>query len=269
MCQEHHKAFMERYGFLTRGVPVNIYAIADSDSLVDFGTYQQVLRNEIEYITITNPAEYGLRNVEGAILTGERHIVIDEARSHFKNSLGKTVHLNSDTSTKDHKDFDFVIDCTFCARDNINIERFEACVTYLLVGPTTTAVTIMDGPFPSIYPWNEEDGICSMSSAKYTPLAKCPTWEEAKEVLDTAKAGDIRERGGMMMESMAHFWPDAESIFDIIGWRLAIRAQPKSAADARLVDIVQTGENVLRVRAGKIDAVIHAEEQLWDIVNTQ
>jgi hypothetical protein len=34
------------------------------------------------------------------------------------------------------------------------------------------AVTIMDGPYPSLYPWDEENGICSLTSAKWTPIAK-------------------------------------------------------------------------------------------------
>src|SRR3954465_2108023 len=46
-CQEHYAEFMMRYGEFTRGVPVNVYAIAEHDSLMDFGTYVQVLRDEI------------------------------------------------------------------------------------------------------------------------------------------------------------------------------------------------------------------------------
>src|SRR3954468_24745718 len=42
-CQEHYAEIMTSYGEFTRGVPVNVYAIADHDSLLDFGTYAQVL----------------------------------------------------------------------------------------------------------------------------------------------------------------------------------------------------------------------------------
>jgi len=268
-CQEHHGAFMARYGGLTRSVPVNLYAIAEANSLVDFGTYQQVLRNEIEFITVYDPSEFGLKNVEGAILTGERHIVIDEARKYFTSVLSEVVHLGSDTSAESEQDFDYIIDCTFCSRDNINIDRFEACVTYILAGPTERAVTIMDGPFPSLYPWNEAEGLSSLTSAKYTPIAKCPTWQEANEVLQSADYQSLMDNGQTMFEQLCHYWPQASDMYEIISYRKAIRAMPKSAADARLVDIVQTGNNVLRVRAGKIDAVIHAEEQLWDMVNSQ
>jgi hypothetical protein len=35
---------------------------------------------------------------------------------------------------------------------------------------------------------------------------------------------------------------------------------PRSGSDARLVDVVRVGERALRIRAGKIDAILHAEQ---------
>ena len=78
-CQDHQAMFMERYGFLTRSVQVNIYAVAEHDSQVDFGTYCQVLRGEVEFVNVVKPSEFGLKGVEGALLTGERHILIHRA----------------------------------------------------------------------------------------------------------------------------------------------------------------------------------------------
>lgn len=259
LCQSHRKDFMERYGFLTRQVPVNIYAIAQDESLVDFGTYQKILREEIEYITLDDPEEFGLRNVEGAILTGERHIVISEARHYFEDSLKGIVQYNSNPKTLD---CDLIIDCTFCARDNVNVDRYEPCVTGIVSGRTDIAVTIMDGPFPSLYPWDEKIGFNSVTSALYTPMAKCDTWEEAKEIIDFTDERDIKERLREMYRQVWHYYPRARSDYDMVPmtYKLSIRAMPKSGADARLVDVVQTDDKTLRVRAGKIDAVLHAEE---------
>jgi hypothetical protein len=253
-CQEHHAAFMGRYGFLTRCVPVNLYAVAADESLVDFGTYCQILRGEIEFITCHDPREHGLANCEGAILTGERHIVIREARGFFEMALAEI------TTSAPDGDVDWEIDCTFCARDAENIDRYEPCITVLVEGPTGKAVTIMDGPFPSLYPWDEEQNLNSLTSARLTPLARCETWADANSVLESINAKEVAARATAMMDQLAHYWPSVRDLYSIVDHRLSIRAMPKSAADARLVDIVRTGERSLRVRAGKIDAVIHAEE---------
>lgn len=258
-CQEHFRGFMDAYGQLTRAVPTNLYAIAAHHSMLDFGTYLKVLRDEIPLIEVENPAEFGLCNVEGAIQIKERHMVIDAARSFFASELGDRVTLNAPKAALvDDPRWGLTIDCTFCANDAEGIDRYEPCLVVLLKGPTDKAVTIMDGPFPSLYPWNEEAGLCSLSSAKFTPFSKeCRTWEAARSILDELDADDIKWQGDQMLASMAEFYPAVRD-FEIADYRLSIRAMPLSAADSRLVDVVRVGKRALRIRAGKIDAILHA-----------
>ncbi len=256
---------MDRYGDFTHSVACNIYAIAEYDSLVDFGTYRQILADEIEVITIDRPAEFGLRNVEGAILTGERHVLSDELRDHFEKEMAHTVklRLGKEPGTVDDPRWDLTIDCTSCANDGLNVDRYEACLTLLLEGPTDRAVTIMDGQFPSLYPWDELQGLSSLTSAKWTPMARVPTWDEARAFLDGPAAADAIERHSWeMYDQMAHYYPRLMDDYRIVDCRLAIRAMPRSAADARLVDVIRVGERALRVRAGKLDAVFHAERAI-------
>ncbi|HEY5410270.1 MAG TPA: hypothetical protein VIJ94_06035 [Caulobacteraceae bacterium] len=156
--------------------------------------------------------------------------------------------------------YQLTIDCTFCAMDSEAIDRYEPCITVLLEGPTDRAVTIMDGPFPSLYPWNEQLGLNSLTSAKFTPLSKtCRSYDEAQHQLDTVTSDELAARMSDMLGQLAHFWPGVRDHYQIADFRLAVRAMPKSAADARLVDVVSIGEHAIRVRAGKIDAVFRAE----------
>jgi hypothetical protein len=259
-CQEHRERFMAVYGHLTHGVPVNLYAIAANDSLVDFGTYCQVLRGEIEFVTVDQPAEYGLQNVEGAILTGERHVVTAKARAHFGIALQDRVRFLTPPGKVDDARWDWTIDATFCANDSAGIDRYEPCLTVLMSGPVGKAVTVMDGPFGSLYPWDEEAGLSSLTSAKFTPFSKsCKTWAEARALLDSLTMAEVRTRTDEMVEQMRYFWPDIDA-YRVADHRLTIRAMPRSGADARLVDVVRVGERALRIRAGKIDAILHAEQ---------
>lgn len=270
-CLEHHIEFMREYGHLTRPVPVNIYAIAKGNSLVDFAQYTNTLRDEIEFLTVHNPAEFGLQNVEGAIMVGERHIVTDEARAHFESEFAASamgdVFLNTEPGTIDNKDWDWTIDCTFCANDSAGVDRYEPCLVVLMEGPTNKAVTIMDGPFPSLYPWNEEAGLCSLSSALWTPFSKeCRSWVDAHDILRRLTRDEIRTQCESMVASMAAFYPAIMDDYRIANHKLSIRAMPLSGADTRLVDVVKIGKRVLRVRAGKIDAIIHAERTIKDMI---
>ena len=266
LCQEHHQAFMDKYGGITHGVPVNIYAIAEDDSFLDFGTYKQVLQNELEFIEIHDPGEFGLKNVEGALLTGERHILVDWARSYFKEHLDTKI-VYGVGRPQDFPDYDLVLDCTFCSNDCAGVDRYEPCLVVLLKGPVERAVTIMDGPFPSLYPWNENLGLSSLSSAKYTPFSKSmKEWGEAVEFLKTIKKKELIQRGHEMLLSMAKFYPSIIQQYTVQDYRLSIRAMPKSAADTRFVEVVKVDDKLYRVRAGKIDAVFHAEKLILDLV---
>jgi hypothetical protein len=267
-CQDHAAEFMRRYGHMTRCVPTNIYAVADKDSLVDFGTYTQVLRGEIEFMTIHDPAEFGLQNVEGAILTGERYIQLDDFYEHFVSTLGAAIKTNTPPGDVDSREWDWTIDCTFCANDAENIDRYEPCITGILAELSPkVAVTIMDGPFPSVYPWGgDEVPRHSITSALLTPLSKtCRTWGEARAILDETPDDAMRKRVREMVEQMAHFWPGVKRA-EIKTPRASIRAMPRSGADARLVDIVRVGQRALRVRAGKIDAIMHAERVIKELI---
>lgn len=272
MCQDTHREFMESYGTLTRTIPINIYAVAADRSNVDWGGYKQVLRGEVDFIELERPEELGLRNLEGAMLTGERHIVIRAARAFFERELRGHVYFHVD-----HRDytaippgFDWTIDCTFCARDAERVDRYEVCVTGLLQmtepGGLGMAVTIMDGPFPSIYPWDQEGGFWSITSAKWTPIARAPTYAEARALLEQVSVDDAQKQVERMREQMREYWPYSWDLFRPAGELVRIRAMPLSGADARLVDVVRVGDRTLRIRAGKIDAVMFAERQVVPII---
>ncbi len=264
-CKEHYAEFMSVYGVFTNCVPINLYCIAAYDSLVDFGTYCHILRENVEFVTVARPEEFGLRNVEGAILTGERHIIVDDLREYFSNELRGHVSYGVSKDALQINPFNFTIDCTFCAYDEVNIDRFELCLTVLLSGPVDKAVTIMDGPFPSLYPWNEKDGLCSLTSAKFTPLGRYKTWDDANFHLLTCCSDEIVAQSENMIEQMGFFYPKIFS-YHVEGYRLAIRAMPRSGADARLVDVVRNGQTI-RIRAGKLDAVFHAERVIKSMIS--
>lgn len=258
-CQLHLPSFLAEYGRFTHHVKGdNLYAIAEGGSLVDFPQYVDTLRGEMEFDVVANPFAYGLHNVEGAIKTKERHIVTDDVKEHFESILDPFIEYGTTPKEVDSKDYDLTVDATFCAYDNAGVDRYEPCVVGLLEGCTDNAVTIMDGPFTSLYPWKESEGLSSLSSAKWTPVSKqCRTWGEANAMLESMDASDIMKQINGMRDDLTKYYPAVQhqKIADVM---LSVRAMPLSGADTRLVDIVDIGSRAVRIRAGKIDAVIHA-----------
>src|SRR5215469_10063231 len=255
-CQRHYVEFMQQYGDYTSGVEHNIYAIAERDSLVDLGTYVQILSAEIRLEVLRHPNEFGLKNVEGAILTDERHVLVDKLAIHFMHKLGDRIEFGIRPEVVDDQNWDLTIDCTGCAFDEVDVDRYEPCLTMLLEGPTDIAVTIMDGPFPSLYPWDEEKRLSSLTSAKWTPFGRFKTWHKAKSLLDGPNFSDFLEHHATEMWSqIAFYYPRVRDEYRPVHHCVAIRPMPASAADARLLDVRQTGHRVIRIRSGKLDAI--------------
>lgn len=264
--QANYRPFMDRYGDLTRGVPVNIYALAAVESLVDFGNYVETLTGEVDFVVIERPEEFGLKNVEGAVLTGERHILVNKVREYFTKALDGHVDFGADPGPVDSSNWDVTIDCTFCSLNREGVERYEPCVTYIFEGPYDKAVTIMDGQFPSFYPHYEPDTV-SLTSALYTPLARCKTTEEARAILDDTTPDDFHRRRDEMMALMSRYYPAFRDLYRYLDLNTAVRAMPGSGADSRILNITRA-ESHVRLRAGKIDAIFTAEEQVKNIVKS-
>ena len=257
-CQKHVPEFMEHYGDFTRSVSTNIYAIAENSSMVDYPQYVDTLNGEVPFDEI-DPSAFGLNHVEGAVLTQERHIITDAVKAYFEMALAGHITYRKAADNVCSPNYDLTVDATFCANDSAGIDRYEPCVVGLLKGPVDTAVTIMDGPFSSLYPWNEEKGLSSISSAKWTPFSKgCKTWEEAKYILDHLSPEEINNQAMGMFHDLNKYYPALGTEYTLADTMVSIRAMPLSGADTRLVDIVKIGGNAVRVRAGKIDAVVQA-----------
>jgi len=265
-CQAHAREFEEFYAPFIRKIPTNIYAIAANKSLVDFEQYVHTLKPEVPFEVIKKPSDYGLANVEGAILTEERHIVTDDVREFYRKELEGRITFGAKPKAVDDPAYDVTIDATFCAYDSRPIDRYEPCVVGLLEGSVDTAVTIMDGPFGSVYPWNPSRHLLSLSSARFTPYSKaCKTWEAANLILSQLSTSDKERRVRAMYDDVAHYYPPLRN-YNIVNILHSIRAMPLSGADTRLIDIVRVGETGIRIRAGKIDAVVEATQRIREMI---
>ncbi len=267
-CRRHQPEFLKTYGFLTRNVPICIYAIAETESLVDFAAYRRILDcNDLDYITIFDPAEYGLQRIEGAVLTGERHVVTRLARAHFERELDGHIVYGAPEAVLDDQRWDATIDATWCANSAVGVDRYEPCLTVLIEGPADRSTTIMDGRFSGVYLFDEDQKLSSLTSAELTPFSKlCKTYGEARTLLDGLSHGDLERRASAIMDQMANWWPAVKDLYRVVDFRTAIRAMPASGADSRLVDVAKVGERTIRVRSGKIDAIFEAERAVEELL---
>ena len=186
------KIFINEFKKFVSKPKKNIYLI-HKNSLVKFELYKKIF----EKLKI-NFKEINIKNIkflkdhkmyQGAIDTNEQVILLDKLIPHLKKFVKKKCKINFcnevkkinsksgeiyDTKNKIRK-FDYIINTTYI-NPNLGLKKkykikYEiAAMVKIKNTLKDTAITIMDGPFVSLYPRNNREA--SISSVKFTPIKK-------------------------------------------------------------------------------------------------
>lgn len=255
---EFAQTFMREYPTLTAEVGENIYAVVESESLVDWETYRGTYGNGPKWIE-RDPSQYGLQGVSGCLQCDERVILTSKAREYFTEQLGAHVRLGE--KYEGQGSYEWIINCTYQTwLPGFTDIVYEPCVTLIYETKERTAITLMDGPFYSIYPF--EEGTATLYSVKWSRVIENNSSARfAADCLKTPEMVDIDYRRAMMETGVSRWLPDFRDRYKYKGWHGAVRAISRDKSDARVCKVKQDG-NVIHVLSGKIDSIFHAEREV-------
>lgn len=270
------KDFIAYYPGLCRAIPSNIYAVANDFSLMDWMTFCQVMTCENVGFSDLQPEDFGIRNVEGMMSVGERLILEDKARAYFANELDGVVQYQTEIDHDDVREARnsndrLIIDCTYGSFGHKMIHHYEPCIMLVYTGPKDFALTIMDGPFGvSIYPWwDEKESGITMTSVKFTPLAKCTSYIDALRYIQPEVAPGLLNRVIDEMEKqISRYLPSFQSMYNYHKYLTSIRLKPATIADTRTCMIEREG-NLITVLPGKISAIFKAFELVKNLLGKE
>ena len=271
--REGFKLFILKYGFLTKVVDRNFYAVADNDSMIDFATFKQIMTaSDLKYSEINN-AEIGLQKCSKLIQVDERVICSTSASQYFLSQLRNILYFNSLVDLQNEENFhhlkgeyDFIIDCSWkTAQSNEKNEVFfEPCVYFQseFVGKDPFALTLMDGPFFSIYP-NQKNQY-TITSVTETPLAQCADYKNASRILkSSADPLQVKLKYQRFKEQIRSFFPKFSDQFKNPRPVFSIKTKIRSSIDRRSTE-VSISDNVISVFSGKIDNVFSIEQKILE-----
>ena len=265
------RRFMQQFPQFSRAVPRNVYAVCEERSLIDFQTYLQVMEASGLRFQERPSEEFGLRNVEGCLTCGERRIETRLAKSWFETVLKDHANLNcpithvrelADGVELNGERFDLVVNCsnqTYSANPKWSI-IYEACLTLVYEGdPNHPALTLMDGPFFTIYPF--EGNRFTVYSVTHTRKGRYSTAAEAQARLNSLTRADVDATRQTIEEEIQHHYPAFRDLFRFGEPHRSLRAIFPDRSDARPC-LVSTESRVVQVMAGKIDAVFFAVDEV-------
>jgi len=125
--------------------------------------------------------------------------------------------------------------------------------------PDHPAITIMDGPFFSIFPY--EDGLYTVTSVTHTPLGRFPTFEQARECLNGANSHSVDNLKSVIQCDVERHYPGFLDRFQYLDAIPAIKCKPPDVTGSR-VCIVDERDRVIQVVSGKIDSIFYAAQEV-------
>ena len=273
--RDGYSRFMERYSSLSAPVENNIYAVPNSESLIDFLTYRLIMTSSgIEYSEV-RPSDFGITNCDGAILTSERVLLTERARGFFSRRLEGCLRLGEEVLSIEEADktirvngepFDYAVDATWGHLTPIGkLVFFEP--TLLLYYKTKTphfALTMVDGDLCSLYP-TEMQNIFTLSSVRHTPLGQFESNLDAIKTLENFSQNQLKAKIGATEEQIKKYLPHFTDVFEYVSPQFSIKTKLMGASDDRSCYVSKQSRKFV-VMSGKIDTIFFAAERILALI---
>lgn len=272
--------FVERYPSLSVEAPHrNIYAVPRYQSLMDFQTYKLVMASSGIDSVETGDTGGLLEEIEGALLTRERIVLLEQARLFFEERLAGRLRLGEEVHALDSLDgggaaingerFDYAIDATWGQLRRPPIEMFfePTILLYYESRQDFPAVTFVDGPLCSVYP-TEDPAIFTLSSVPHTPLGRYATPGEAFGRRAQVNKELVLAKRLAMEAQVSRNIPGFRDAFRFQGVQLSMKTKPAGNVDDRSCYVFRDG-NVFTVMSGKIDTIFHATERVLAMITAE
>ena len=193
-----YKLFLKEFKSFVSFPNNNLYLI-NKNSKISFDKYKKTfykLKVPFEEIDLRDfKSLIKINNFEGGLNTREGVIEIKKlikffkrklkkkSKIYFKSEVIKIDNKNGDviTKLKEYKNYDLIINSTYCC-PNLGLKKkffslkYEVAGMVKLLNPfkKSIGITVMDGNFCSLYPYDKK--YSTISSVKYTPIFKEKTF---------------------------------------------------------------------------------------------
>jgi hypothetical protein len=282
--------FVDDFGDCVEYPKQNYYAV-HRNGYINFDEYLAVMdEHNLKYDIVSNATHRFFRqpkDIEGVIRVGEGVIRLGDLLNNLLARLKENVqiHCNAIVSSIDaengslvvndkvHEGYDVIINATY-TDTNLGLPKekhfelkYEVTAMLVVDAPfgDDVALTIMDGPFVSLYPAGQ--GKATLSSVIFTPFLNCLTTSDLETQLEKVKNNKIRKsviddilnHGNELLDmDLSHH--HVQSL-----WIAPKTKVLNDNCDQRLTEI-RTHEKLISVLCGKLDAVHHITNQIVEVI---
>jgi hypothetical protein len=193
-----------------------------------------------------------------------------KAATYFKDTLSKYLHqcpdnifasIDSIKANLKLDNSDILINCTYNQLNPIEYEKYELYISLIYkIDIDPFAITIMDGPFFSIYPYDIENKLYTVTSVEHGVIYSGTSLIEAS--VSHGQLTEIREKIERLLDEYIDDWR-THFIYD--GYNLSWKTKAETTTDDRSVRINRDG-NSINIYGGKITGIFNAEKYIEKVL---
>ena len=289
-CFAGYARFIAEFPQLCREIHYNAYLISKR-SLVDLQTYLHIFRYEgydVDVVPLADLEAASGSQLEArefqegaAILTRERYIDHEAARAFFKERLQRHLlkpfeasKLSLDRPHRpcyDGKIYDLALDCTYGQLQSFsNSQHYEACCSMIYEkkqkNKESFSITVMDGPFFSIYPYDDDGKLFTLTHVSYTPIMTSKDISNVKDFCNNLDEQHVIRIKENMVSDVIQYMPNFRDEFEYVGYFTSIKTkfeEPGQSDDRSLQ--VYKNERILSFCGGKITGIFGIEDHVLEL----
>jgi hypothetical protein len=249
LCKITFDKFVKQYGHLIDDIQKNYYAISSDNSLLDFETYLKIYDDFQTHYSVEN---IFLKNITKLINVDEKYINPKKAKKYFEDILCDVIEYENIDNSKLEKikfDYDLVVNCTnnnFCPIvDNVFSENCTTLIYKKIKNIEFGAITLVDGKLFSIYPYDIENDLFTLTDVEFTPN----------------KNMSVGEKKIKMESKVLYYYETFLNNFEYYSYFESKKNKIKNLSDTRVPNIKREN-NMINVFTGKIQGIYLIEDYI-------
>ena len=275
LCKYNYSKFIDKYRDLIDFIDNNFYCISN-ESIIDYKSYLQIFANDVMYDHTIIENSF-ISNIEGKFInTKEKIINSKKVKHYFNKKLSKqnikfNYNVDSITRKKDkiiiNNDIecDYLIDCTYNKLGLQTNYMYELTISLLYkrknFDKQFDSLTVMDGPFFSLFPRDITKKMYTLTHVKHTPLVKS---DNIDNILNFSLTQDkIMEVKKLMEEDVKKYYISFLKDFEYNDYFTSYKCKSISGNDTRNCNIIEDN-NIISVNCGKITGIFQFEQYVKD-----
>lgn len=261
----------------------NNYYLISNDSFLDYQTIYSIYKYEDYNFKIIDNTLFS--NIHKNIISVDECVInSDKSKYYFKKNIincnillnKKVINIDNNHNTDNKRQIflndrsqiecDLIIDCTFNAL-NLSSKKYKYEKTISLLFKkvseiTFDAITIIDGPFFSLYPHDVSNNIYTLTDVEFTPVISSDNINDINDfILSDELLENIKTN---MVNKVNCYYNDFNNNFEYVGYFLSNKTKLNCNDDSRECNIEKIN-NLITVNCGKITGIFDMEEYYKEI----